>query len=83
MAETMKPKTRRLKPGEEVVLIEVPPGLVTGLPQSDQLAIKMIAGKPVDFLSFRRSDGKAELQFVDKKGVIHFIWVDPKYIRPA
>ena len=48
----MKSKHRKLKPGEMVVLTELPPG-------------------PIN----------AEFQFVDADGAIHFIYVDPKFIR--
>jgi len=35
------------KPGDSVVLIEAPPGLLYGLPREDQKAISEIVGKPI------------------------------------
>ena len=34
-------------PGETVVLISLPPGLLQGLPQEDQNAIVAVVGNPV------------------------------------
>lgn len=70
----MKPKA-----GDSVTLTKVPPGLLKGLPSEDQTAIINVVGKPVLLVEY--DDGRAELEFVDKNGVIHFIWVDPNFIR--
>lgn len=68
------------RPGQDVILTRLPPGLVTGLPRSDQNAIRAIVGKPVKLVEYD-SDGRAELQFVDKAGTIHFIYVAPSFVR--
>ena len=73
---------RKAKPGERVVLTELPAGLVDGLPAEDQRAIAEIIGKPVLLEGFD-DDGRAELEFVDSEGTIHFIYVDRKLIKPA
>jgi len=65
-----------------VVLTELPPGLIDDLPKSDQRAITQIVGEPVLLEGFE-DDGRAELQFVDSRKVIHFLYVDPKFIGPA
>jgi hypothetical protein len=78
----MAQKSRKMNPGQKVVLKELPPGLVDGLLRSDQEAISEVVGKPI-LLVTCEDDGRAELEFVDKKGHIHFIWVDPKFIRPV
>ena len=70
------------KPGDSVVLTELPPGLVRGLPRSAQKAIAAIVGKPVLLLEFDEN-GDAELEFVAGRGHIHSIHVNPKYIVPA
>ncbi len=45
MAEPSNPR-----PGEHVLLIALPPGLLDGLPAEDQRAISAIVGKPVTLL---------------------------------
>ena len=69
-----------LKPGEIVVLIEVPGNFLDDLPQEDQRAINDIVGKPI-MLNEYDEDGRAELEFEDRNGNGHKIWVDPKFLR--
>jgi hypothetical protein len=38
---------KKLQPGEEVVLTQMPPGLLDGLPFEDQQAISEVVGQPV------------------------------------
>lgn len=68
------------KPGELVVLIEVPRGFSDDLPQEDQQAINEIVGKLIVFNEYDE-DGRAELEFEDRNGNGHKIWVDPKFLR--
>ena len=70
----MKPK-----PGDTVVLIKLPPGLLDGLLDGDQRAISEIVGKPVRLEQYDE-DGRAELRFTTSDGQIHFIYVSPEYI---
>jgi hypothetical protein len=70
----------RPKPGERVVLTEIPPGLLDDLPEEDQLAISEIVGKPI-LLNEYDEDGRGELEFVASGGNPHFIWVRPEFIR--
>jgi len=70
----MKPK-----PGDTVVLIKLPPGLLDGLLDEDQRAISEIVGKPVRLEQYDE-DGMAELRFTTSDGHIHFIYVSPEYI---
>jgi hypothetical protein len=70
----MKPK-----PGDTVVLIKLPPGLLDGLSDEDQRAISEIVGKPVRLEEYDE-DGRAELRFSTSDGHIHFIYVSPEYI---
>jgi hypothetical protein len=74
-AENTKPN-----PGDTVVLTQVPPGLLDGLPLEDQQGIREVVGKPL-LLSEYDDAGRAELEFKDRNGVIHFIYVDPAFIR--
>jgi hypothetical protein len=71
----MKPK-----PGELVVLIELPQGFTDDLPLEDREAINEIVGKPI-ILNEYDEDGRAELEFEDRHGTGHTIWIDPKFIR--
>jgi len=70
------------KPGDTVVLTEIPHGLVDDLPQADQQAVSEVVGKPIALNGYD-DDGRAELQFTDDNGVIHFIYVKPDFIRAA
>jgi hypothetical protein len=76
--------TNRKQPlsGSKVVLTELPPGLVDGSILVDQRAVRAIVGQPV-VLSGYDDFGSAELQFTDSRGHIHFIYVNPSYIRPV
>ncbi len=60
------------------MLIKIPPGLLEGLPLDDQQAISEAEGKPLRLNEY--DDGRAELEFTDSSGVIHFIWVTPDCI---
>jgi hypothetical protein len=63
-----------------VTLTEVPSGLLDNLPMEDRRAISEVVGKPI-VLNEYDEDGRAELQFKDNQGVIHFIYVSPDFIR--
>jgi hypothetical protein len=71
----MKPK-----PGEWVVLTEVPPGMLDDLPLEDQQAIVEVVGKPTVLRGYD-DDGRAELEFEDRDGNGHVIFVDLRFIR--
>ncbi len=77
-----KASSPRRKPGIgcKVVMAELPPGLLQGLPREDQNAIRGILGKPV-LLEEYDEDGRAVLAFKDSKGIFHSIFVSPSYIR--
>jgi hypothetical protein len=81
-AASMVNKRHRPEPGTTVVLVSVPPGLLNGLPQRDQRAISAIVGQPVRLVDYD-DVGRAELEFTDRKGVIHYIYVQPEFISPA
>ena len=66
-------------PGSMVILRELPPGLIDGLPRDDQIAISDVLGKEVLLVEYEE-DGRAELKFTDPHGVIHSIYVDPSFI---
>jgi hypothetical protein len=70
----------RPRPGDTVTLTEVPSGLLDNLPMEDRRAISEVVGKPI-VLNEYDEDGRAELQFKDNQGVIHFIYVSPDFIR--
>jgi hypothetical protein len=70
------------EPGTNVVLKSVPPGLLHGLPRSDQEAITAIVGQAVRLVLYD-DVGRAELEFTDQRGDIHYIYVKPEYLRPV
>jgi len=76
-SDEMKPK-----PGDAVILTEVPPGLLEGLPAEDQDAIVEAVGRPVKLVAFDDC-GRAELEFTDSKEGIHYIYVNPGFITLA
>jgi len=73
---------KKPRPGETVILMAIPPGLLDDLPIEDRNAISEVVGKPIT-LSEYDQDGRAELEFQDNVGVIHFVWVDSIFIRLA
>jgi hypothetical protein len=73
---------RKPMPGDSAVLEEVPQGLLDALPKEDQQAIFEIVGKPIRLNKYDE-DGRAELEFTDQHGVIHFIYVRPEFLRSA
>lgn len=75
----MTSKHNRPKPGDMVFLTEIPPGLLDGLPDEDQEAITDAVGKPIRLNEYD-DDGRAELEFIDRHGVIHSIFVRPEFI---
>ena len=70
-----------LKPGSLVILTSVPSSLLQGLPKEDRTAIEAIVGHPVTLAGY--SYGQAELEFIDRQGDGHTIWVETDLIRPA
>ena len=74
-AENMKPK-----PGDMVVLMKVPPGMLHDLPLEDKQAISEVVGKPI-VLNEYDDAGRAELEFKDRNGDFHYIYVDLEFIR--
>lgn len=68
------------KPGDSVILGALPAALLDALPNEDQHAILAVVGKPI-LLKEYDNEGRAELEFTDDKGVIHFIYVNPSLIR--
>jgi len=74
-ADNIKPK-----PGDTIALTEVPQGLLEDLPSEDQQAICDIVGKPILLVEYDE-DGRAELEFRDHDGNVHFIYVNPALIE--
>lgn len=68
------------KPGDSVILMEIPPGLLNGLPQQDQKAILAVLRKPVQLNEYTEF-GEAELEFKDRHGETHFIYVRPDFLK--
>lgn len=64
-----------------MVLTDVPPGLLSGLPEQDQAALTTMRGQLVLLVGYDE-DGRAELEFNDHEGSTHTIWVNPSFIEP-
>jgi len=67
---------------QKVILKALPLGFLDDLPIEDQEAITKAVGKPITLNGYE-DDGRAELEFTDIEGVIHTIYVDPKFIQEA
>jgi hypothetical protein len=78
----MQDDGRDIPAGASVILLAVPEGLVDDLPLEDQRAIRAVVGRPVVLVEYDEC-GRAELEFADESGNIHFIWVAPAFIRRA
>jgi hypothetical protein len=72
----------KLNPGDMVILTAVPQGFVDDLPEEDQQAIREIVGKPVLLVEYD-DVGRAELEFNDREGQTHFIFVAADLIKAA
>ena len=68
------------EPSEMVVLTEVPSGLLDDLPAEDQQAIIEVVGRPIVLRGYD-DYGRAELEFEDRDGNGHVIFVAPRFIR--
>jgi hypothetical protein len=60
------------------ILKSTPFALLKGLPKTDKESIRDIVGKSILLVSHK--DGEAELEFVDKNGNTHNIWVNEKFV---
>ena len=69
-------------PGDMVVLTAIPQGFLDDLPEEDQQAIREIVGKPV-LLNEYDDAGRAELEFRDYEGQLHYLYVAPEFIKTA
>ncbi len=68
------------EPGNRVIFIELPPGFLNDLPQADQQAIEAVVGQPIRLNEYD-ADGRAELEFRDRNGCLHKVYVGPEFIR--
>ena len=69
-----------LNEGDAVKLLNASDGLLRGLPLSDQAAIHGQVNKIMIIQSFNEY-GHVELEFTDKDGNMHFIWVESKDVE--
>jgi hypothetical protein len=66
--------------GNRVILTELPPGFLRDLDEEDQQAIKDAVGRPVRLNEYDEY-GRAELEFKDRNGCFHTMYVGPEFIR--
>ncbi|MHB8624420.1 MAG: hypothetical protein ACYC9J_15315 [Sulfuricaulis sp.] len=78
--EPLDSNGKRINAGDRAVLEKVSEKLLSGLPTEDQIAIKAQAGKLQTISSFDEH-GYAEIEFVDAKGTLHTIWIEPACLR--
>ena len=71
-----------MKRGHKAIVTSLPQGFLDDLPKKDQAAVTAIVGKPIRFLGFDEA-GRAELEFREADGTLHFIYLAPKFIRAA
>jgi hypothetical protein len=76
----MNDQRTKLRPGTTVLLVDLPAGFADDLPEGDQRAIRGMIGKPI-LLSGYDENGRAELEFREADGTIHFIYVEPSFIK--
>ena len=75
----MKPDMRP-KAGDSVIVKELPAGFLEGLASEDRQAITAVIGKAILLKKYDDED-RAELEFTDEKGTIHFVYLNPALIR--
>ena len=73
---------KRPRPGDLVILTAIPRGLLDNLPKEDQEAISAVVGKQIRLNDYDDT-GRAELEFTDNNGQIHFVYVTPDVISAA
>ena len=78
----MNAQPKKPKPGEMVVLTGLPTGFLDDLPKEEQLAISSAVGKTL-ILNKYDEDGRAELEFKEENGTVHFLYVSPAFVRRA
>lgn len=65
-----------------VLLTAIPQGFLDDLTEEDQQAIREILGKRV-LLNEYDDAGRAELEFRDHEGTLHYLYVAPEFIKTA
>lgn len=66
-----------IKEGDWVMFTDAPVSLLRGLPDEDQAAIRLQAGKTMQIVGFDKY-GYVEMEFTGPRGTYHTIWVEPK-----
>ncbi len=69
-----------IKKRNRVRFLEANAKLLRGLPLEDQIAINEQVGNVLVVEGFD-DYGHVELVFIDKRGINHFIWVEPDVLR--
>ncbi|HEV2205303.1 MAG TPA: hypothetical protein VGR36_02110 [Candidatus Acidoferrales bacterium] len=75
-------RSKKPKPGDKVILVGLPPHFLNDLPAEDQRAISGIIGSPIRLNAYDEY-GRAELEFKEKNGTIHFIYVERRFLKAA
>jgi hypothetical protein len=71
---------KRFKRGDTVILLALPPGFMDDMDIEDRQALSEAIGSQVVFNEYGDIE-RVELQFTSQDGVLHFIWVEPRFIK--
>jgi hypothetical protein len=71
---------KTFKSGDAVILLALPPGFIDDMDIEDREACSEVVGSQVVFNEYD-DIGRAELQFTSRDGHIHFIWIEPQFIK--
>jgi len=69
-----------VKSTQKAILTELPPGFLDDLPEKDQRALLATVGTAIRLVGFD-DIGQAELEFQERDGTFHTIFVARKFIQ--
>jgi hypothetical protein len=69
-----------MKSGQKVILTALPPHFLDDLPEEDQRAIAAVVGTSMHLVGFDEI-GRAELEFRERDGTRHTIFVAREFIQ--
>jgi hypothetical protein len=71
---------KSFKSGDAVILLGLPEGFTDDMDIEDRQALSEAVGSRVVFNEYD-DNGRAELQFTSRDGVLHFIYVEPWFMK--
>jgi hypothetical protein len=70
------------RPDDTLMLMEVPPGMLDDLPPDEEQALCEGVGKPIMLKEYDDA-GRAGLEFKDRNGDLHCIYLSSTFISPV